>query len=168
MKHRIYTVYAVISLLLCAVVLRLFSWQVLSAEKLQAMAQKQTQSTASIQPKRGEIYFSDGTPLVLNQKAYLIYAEPDKLDLSPKTTNILSDILSIDEATLSAKLSNKDLKWVLLKEKVLPAQAEKLKTENIAGIGFTDDEKRLYPEASMAAHVVGFVGKNSKGEDQGN
>ena len=95
MKRRIYTVYAVISLFLCAVVLRLFTWQVLSAETLQALAQKQTLSTASIQPKRGEIFFSDQTPMVLNQKAYLIYAEPDKLDLTPKTINILSEVNTI-------------------------------------------------------------------------
>lgn len=159
--------YSIVSLLLCAVLVRLFTWQVLSAEKLQGMAQQQTFSTSSILPKRGRIYFSDGSPFVLNQKAFVVFAEPDKLELSAKTLNLLSETLSIDEATLAAKLTNKELKWALLKDKVLPMEAQKLKNEGLKGIGFIDDEKRFYPESSMAAHLLGFVGKNVKGEDQG-
>ncbi len=38
---------------------------------------------------------------------------------------------------------------------------------NINGIGFNNEPDRYYPEASMAAHLVGFTGKDKNGNPQG-
>jgi len=35
------------------------------------------------------------------------------------------------------------------------------------GLGFEEEAKRFYPEGSAAAHLLGFVGKNDKGENIG-
>ncbi len=38
---------------------------------------------------------------------------------------------------------------------------------DISNLFFEEDQTRLYPEASMAAHLLGFVGFNDQGKDQG-
>ena len=38
---------------------------------------------------------------------------------------------------------------------------------NMKGIGFDQEEMRYYPEASMAAQVLGFVGNDARGQEQG-
>jgi cell division protein FtsI/penicillin-binding protein 2 len=43
----------------------------------------------------------------------------------------------------------------------------KLQATNLAGIGFEDKFGRYYPEASLSAHILGFVGKKDNGEDIG-
>jgi cell division protein FtsI/penicillin-binding protein 2 len=37
----------------------------------------------------------------------------------------------------------------------------------LRGIGFEQQFNRFYPEASLAAHLLGFVGKDSSGQDKG-
>ena len=45
----------------------------------------------------------------------------------------------------------------------------KLSIENLRldGIGFDQDEMRYYPEASMAAQILGFVGNDERGDPHG-
>jgi cell division protein FtsI/penicillin-binding protein 2 len=118
-----------------------------------------------ILPERGRIFDRLSNPLVLNNNSYLLYFEPKKIDDPDKMIKKISVILSMDEASLSSKV-NKEKDWVAVtivtKEK--KEEIEKLK---ISGLGFDYLLKRDYPEASLAAHLLGFVGKNYQGEDIG-
>lgn len=49
-------------------------------------------------------------------------------------------------------------------EKKKKDEIEKFKLD---GIDFEQHFSRFYPEASTAAHLVGFVGKDNEGEDKG-
>lgn len=69
--------------------------------------------------------------------------------------------------SLLEKLSNKDSNWVSLYTGVTKEQRDKIIDLNFFGIGFDPYEVRYYPEASMAAHITGFVGKNESGQDEG-
>ena len=44
---------------------------------------------------------------------------------------------------------------------------EKIEKKEIKGLGFESDQKRFYPEASMAAELLGFVGSDKIGVDTG-
>lgn len=141
---------------------------------------------------RGDILASDNFPLATNQEAYLIYASPKSLKDNPKTIaqNLAPYLISEKFSTLSAdlegelkeqkekeikskeeeiasKLSNKKLVWVLLARKIPSEFKEQIAKSDIFGIGFERDDKRLYPEASMAAQVLGFVGSDKFGKDTG-
>ena len=58
---------------------RLFYWQVIASEKLIGEGERQYQNENTIIPIRGEIRTNDNIPLVSNQKAYLLYANPQKI-----------------------------------------------------------------------------------------
>jgi stage V sporulation protein D (sporulation-specific penicillin-binding protein) len=142
--------------------LRLFQLQILnhsSSKIFDYLAERK------ILPERGRIFDRLSNPLVLNNNSYLLYFEPKKIDDPDKMIKKISVILSVDEASLSSKF-NKEKDWVAVtivtKEK--KEEIEKLK---VSGLGFDYVLRRDYPEASLAAHLLGFVGKNYQGEDIG-
>lgn len=171
-----------------AIVLRLFYWQFLAGiEKYESLdAQNEIPAT------QGEIFTSDSFPLVTNQQAFLVYGKPQNLDKNPldvahlispqliseKFATFSSDIpqeqklqkeeeIKKKEDEIKVKLSSHNLFWVLLGRKVPLELKVKIQSYNISGIGFEADNKRLYPEASLAAHLLGFVGSDKLGGNTG-
>lgn len=145
-----------------AIVVRLFYLQVLRVDG---------DSTASLQykrifPERGRIYDRTMQPLATNQTKYLLYAEPKKIEDPTDFLKTVSRILEIDEASVAARFDeSKD--WVALAHAVSRTKRDELSKAGLSGIGFEDQSERYYPEASLAAHLLGFVGKNEKGENTG-
>ncbi|OGG26753.1 hypothetical protein A2960_01105 [Candidatus Gottesmanbacteria bacterium RIFCSPLOWO2_01_FULL_39_12b] len=167
MEKRLYLVFFLYILLFFLVIIKLYYWQISSFDRLKGLSESQTLTTLSVPAVRGNIYAADGSPLVLNQSAFLVYAEPQKIKKSQEVITALSKELEIPSASLSALISNQGLKWVSIAEKVDEKKIEAIKQYKIEGIGFTPQSKRYYPEASMAAHLLGFLGKNAKSENQG-
>ncbi|MGI5828262.1 MAG: peptidoglycan D,D-transpeptidase FtsI family protein, partial [Patescibacteria group bacterium] len=140
------------------------------------------------------ILASDGFPLAINQEGFLVYANPQKLSIKPETlSEILAPILApgIDEVKvatdateeeideikegllentekfLSNQLSKNDLFWVLLKKKFPATKKPLIDALGVEGLGFDPMPIRNYPEASMAAQVIGFLGQDENGKDIG-
>jgi len=171
---------------------RLFYWQILSQGRLLALAESQYLQVLEIPASRGEIQARDSFPLVTNQEAFLVFASIPDLKNKPeeiagKLAPILADLeikdqeeqtgedpakirqnkIEAKENELKEKLTVRNVVWVALARKIDKAKKEKIESLKIAGIGFRPEEKRFYPEASMAAHLLGFVGSDAKGQDQG-
>lgn len=171
-----------------AVILRLFYWQFLAGIEKHESNDFQNEIPAT----QGEIFTSDGFPLVTNQQAFLVYGKPQSLDRNPqeiarliskqliaeKFATFSSDIedsqklqkeeeIKIKEEEIKDKLSTPNLFWVLLGRKVPLELKDKIQSYNISGIGFEADNKRFYPEASLAAHLLGFVGSDKLGRNTG-
>lgn len=165
-------------------ILRLFSVQVLQHEKYKAMAQEQYWSLQEIPAKRGDILSSDGFPLATTEASYLLYAEPDKVkdplqvanDLAATLVNLRPDYYENDEQkdALFESYKNRfyevlglDLRWAALEHYLSEDEKKAVAGLNIGGIGFEAEPKRYYPEGTLASHVLGFVAKNDRGEEQG-
>ena len=145
---------------------RLFYWQVWSHERLQELADSQHSHRLEIPATRGDILSVDGTPLASNQTAYLVFAEKKQVKDELEFIELIAPILDEELASLSARMKTSDV-WVSLAGQVEEERVKKLRTLQLEGLGFERDDKRYYPEASMAAHMLGFVGKNEDGEQQG-
>jgi len=171
------------------IIARLFYWQFLAkvSTNLASLANE-----SKIPASRGEIYAADGFPLVANQEAFLLYGQPNEIGSDPKAVanklapflvsekySTSSAQLSVDEQkkkeeeiksqeqNLAEKLSNKKLFWVQLARKVPLELKTKIESLSQKGLDFERDTKRFYPEASMAAQVLGFVGSDKFGDDTG-
>lgn len=167
MSRRIDVVLILFLFLFLVIIIRLIYWQVINSDNLKGISEKQISTTLDIPAQRGIIYSSDKSPLVINQRSYLVYLEPHKTKNINQTVKILSKGLGMNESSISAKIINNDLIWVPVARKISEDKMTQLKNEKLDGIGFIAEPKRYYPEASMAAHLLGFVGKNTKGSDQG-
>lgn len=119
-----------------------------------------------INPERGKIYDTNMTPLVLNQNNYLLYLEPKKIENKEKLIESLSKTLKIEEASMEARIDmNKD--WISITSRVSEEKKAEIESLKIEGVGFQPQMKRYYPEASLSAHLLGFVGKKADGDDLG-
>lgn len=165
--RRISIVFIFILLFLLVIITRLFYWQVLMSEKLSVQAEDQYFLKEEVTARRGEVLFADGQSLATSEKCYLVFAEPRQIQNEKNFAKKLSPILQMDEATIAARLSQKKLYWISLKDKVKREEVETIKALNLAGIGFQEESKRFYPEGSTSAHLLGFVGKDVAGGDRG-
>lgn len=175
--------FALTSLLLIG---RLFYWQVIKAEELTAQAADQRENITKIPASRGKILTQDNFPLVSNKKAFLLFANPYKIQEDKKeklAEDLAPFLLKEDEATFSGKEKEEIVKeeikktkelfnladkfWVPLKHKISPEEKIKIERISAEGLGFEEETVRFYPEASMSAHMLGFVGSDLAGEATG-
>jgi cell division protein FtsI (penicillin-binding protein 3) len=73
------------------------------------------------------------------------------------------DILGADAAVLYPQLLNKRSQFVYVARFADPAKAELLLRRNLAGVGAYSEERRTYPQKSVAAQVIGYAGVDNKG-----
>jgi cell division protein FtsI/penicillin-binding protein 2 len=116
---------------------------------------------------RGTIAATDGSPLAMNQPGSLVYAQPKEIENTGVFAKVVAPILHQEEASIAAVLTIPGRVWVPLAHKVDASTKNQLTTLNLKGLGFEAEAKRYYPEASMAAQLLGFVGSDQNGNDQG-
>ena len=145
-----------------SIIVRLFYIQVISPEFYSADYTK----TSRIEPNRGKILDRNHDPIALNQTKYRLFVEPKKVEDRDYLIQLLEDELKMDEATLEARIDmTKD--WVAIQSNLDKETKEKLETYHLEDFGFEQEQQRYYPEASLAAHLVGFLGKDSDSESIG-
>ncbi len=164
---RIWFVFAVLTAIFFLILSRLFYWQVILAGKLQSEAASQYFLEFNLPPNRGSILAQDKSPLAMNQPAFLVYAEPKHITDSRQFAHMVSGTLGTDEQKLTSDISDPTRFWVPLAHKVETPVMQKLQSLKLNGLGFEKEAKRFYPEASMAANILGFVGSDTNGRDQG-
>lgn len=186
---------AVIFTALVLIFLRLVWWQIIKSGDLSAAAESQHFYFLDVPARRGEIKASDGSALAAKKIAFLLYAHLPELPADKEAVakvlaeNIVTQVPII--STVSAQLTpeeksklsaaNKDdltkyfnarlslpgAGWVNLYHFVTREVHDKIVGLKIPGIGFEDEDTRDYPEASMAAHTLGFVGADQNGNPKG-
>lgn len=164
---RIWIVFAILIIFYSIIIARLFYWQVLDSDRWRLDASAQYYLEFTLPAARGTISASDGQPLVMNQPVELIYATPPKINDLPRFVAQAAPILSLDQNKLTADLSQPGRVWVPLAHRVEIGLTQKLKDLKLSGLGFEKESKRYYPESSMSAQLLGFVGSDENGHDTG-
>lgn len=149
------------------IIARLFYWQILQSSELKTVAAAQHFIRMIIPSERGSIITSDGFPLAVNKTAYLVFAEPNRITDQSGFVKTIDQLLSIGSATLSAMIADSNRMWVPLIHKIDREKADTLSRLALSGLGLEKEPLRYYPEASMAAQILGFVAQNENGEDRG-
>ncbi|HEX8932090.1 MAG TPA: penicillin-binding protein 2, partial [Patescibacteria group bacterium] len=152
--------------LFCAVIMRLSYWQIVRAQELSMMGQEQYGRAIKLNPVRGEIMTSDGFSIVANKITYLAFANPKEIKNKNQEAKVLASALGVDQASVSASLSL-DRFWVPLKSHLDKNAKDKIEAMDFPGVGFQEQYVRFYPEASTAAKLLGFVGRDENGNDKG-
>jgi len=150
-------------LALVAILVKLFFIQVILANSIVG---NNYLRTSKIAPIRGAILDRNGNQLVFNQLTYRLFAEPRKIENKDEVIDKLESVLHIGEATISAKIKT-DKAWISIVNGLSKKQKDEVEKLKLKFIGFDDESSRFYPESSLSAHLVGFVGKNEDSEDIG-
>jgi len=149
-------------LLFIALVSRAFQLQVLSAERLQKIANKQHNKVLLIPPERGIIIDRNGEKLAASLTAESIFADPSKIADPKETAEKISSLLQINKKTTEEKLST-DRSFSWLARKISPELADRVEKANIPGIFVVKEPKRFYPNGTLAGPLIGFVGLDDSG-----
>jgi cell division protein FtsI (penicillin-binding protein 3) len=161
-RIRIIMVGTVFGLLFLTVVGRAFYLQILQHENLVNKADRQHQHRVDLTPARGSILDCNGTTLAESIHMDSCYAEPRRIKDVDGTAAVLAPILGIPKGELVAKLSvNKSFIWI--ERWLAPEVATRVRNMKLPGIGFAPESKRFYPNMEIAAHVVGFTGRDPNG-----
>ncbi|HYA90183.1 MAG TPA: penicillin-binding protein, partial [Thermodesulfobacteriota bacterium] len=141
---------------------RMFQLQVLKKEQLYKLAAQQQHVQIPLVPKRGTVYDSKGDELAVSIEVESVYADARKVTDPEKTANELASVLQIDRRELKQRLkSHRPFEWV--QRKISSREAEQIKALQLPGLFFLKENRRFYPNAQLAAHLIGFAGLDSKG-----
>lgn len=136
---------------------RLVYLQLVAGPAYAAMAYDQRNREMDVPARRGSIYDREGEPLAVSMEARDVYAVPALVVDKEGAAEAIADILGGDSREYLTKL-NKDASFVYLARKVEVERADAVKRLDLAGIGFQDDARRVYPSNELACQVLGFVG----------
>ena len=164
-KHirvRIIIVGSVFSLFFTAICAKAVYLQVVRGSWLSEKAANQYEVSCRSYGKRGTIYDANLKELAISIDVTSIAAHPPKIENARATAKSLSSVLTINRKSLARKLaSNKKFVWI--KRKVTPKEAEAVKNLNIIGVDFITEHKRFYPNKTLAAQVLGFTNIDDHG-----
>lgn len=121
-------------------------------------------SATTLIPPRGDIVDRNGAPLAQTIDAWSIGVHPKKLLGDP-------DELAAKLATLIPERSEADYRRILrskvnftyLKRRALPELVQAVNALGDPGIAFAREPERLYPQTTLAAHVLGYTDFDGKG-----
>ena len=149
-------------------VVRLFYIQVIQHGYYVGQADSEQIKRFVLHAKRGEIYAMDGdtpTKLVMNETVYTVWVDPTQVTDKQKIIDELNRVAGGNtRKDFSQYIDMKKTRYQVLATKVSRTQAEMLKKENIAGLGFDAVSQRVYPEGQLASQVLGFVDAEGNGK----
>jgi len=161
-KVRIIFLSCLLSICFVLIVGRMFQLQVLEKEHLYKLAAQQHHVQIPLVPKRGTVCDSKGNELAVSIEVDSVYADARKVVDVGKTVRELTSILQIDREELRQRLKNhRSFEWI--QRKISSKEVEQIKALHLPGIYFLKESRRFYPNSQLAAHLVGFVGLDSKG-----
>ena len=151
---------------LFAVALGRAAWiQVVEGPGYEAMASRQHRETIEIPAGRGTIYDRTGKPLAIGEQATTVYADPRHVVAPAKAAVKAGAALGLDPDELYPALRDRTKRFVFVQRKAEPTRAKALQEQHVTGFGFYPEERRSYPQGSVASHLLGFAGTDNKGLD---
>ena len=132
--------------------------QTVRAGSLAAMAQTQAKQPISLPAGRGTIYDRLGNPLAIGEAAMDVDADPMQISKPRREARIAAKVLGLKVKPLYRQLSDTSRGFVYVQRQTPQSLANKLMKRHLVGFTFEPDQKRVYPQGTVAAPLLGFLG----------
>jgi len=162
-NRRIRMLLAVLTLAFGGLLLRATWLQGVRAESLAQLGQTQHRETVTLPAGRGTIYDRTGVELGLGEPATTVFANPKQIVNARAAAVAVERTLGLDANQVLPRLADRTRGFVYVDRQADPAQAAALKRLKLPGFGFYPEERRSYPQRSVAAQVLGYVGIDGTG-----
>jgi cell division protein FtsI (penicillin-binding protein 3)/stage V sporulation protein D (sporulation-specific penicillin-binding protein) len=162
-NRRIRLLLAVFVVVFGATLLRAAWLQGVQARSLGRMAAQQHREQVTVPAGRGAIYDRTGVQLAIGEEATTVYADPRQV-VDPRAVAVTAGrALRLNIRKVYAALLDRTRGFVYVARKANPASAAALARHKLAGLGFYPEERRGYPQRSVASQVLGFAGVDNHG-----
>src|SRR5919107_1530615 len=120
-------------------------------------------TSSAISAARPDIVDRNGETLATDVKMVSVFAEPRNVIDKDEAVELLTAVLpDIDARELREKLNTRR-GFIWVKREVTPRQQAEVHRLGIPGVGFVPENKRVYPNGVVAAHVLGFANVDNVG-----
>lgn len=152
-----------------AISVRLVYLQISDHDRLVGRAQRQQQFALETGPERGQLLDRHHRELARSIQTASIFVDPAELETPGDIACVgsrVASVLELDEKSLVSQLAQaKDggRRFLWLARRLSADQAAKIRSFGLPGVHFRNEPKRFYPNGSLAAHALGFVGLDGAG-----
>jgi cell division protein FtsI (penicillin-binding protein 3) len=166
LKRRIALGAAILLLWSCGIEARLVYLQVVRHAALTARAERQQLRTLKAPAKRGEILDRHGHVLAYSVDAASVYAVPTEIEdphaVVDALCGVFGDCTREERQDLVERLSRHKA-FAYVRRQITPDQVKRIADLQLEGVGFLSENRRFYPNKTLAANVLGYVGLDSTG-----
>ena len=112
---------------------------------------------------RPDLLDRNGEILATDIKTMSVFAEPNRIIDKDEAVELITAVLpDVDAKELRDRLgSRKGFVWV--KRQITPKEQAEIFHLGLPGVGFLPENKRVYPNGAIGAHVLGYVDKDNVG-----
>ena len=147
----------------------LFFIQVVDLKHYRAKAKRQYQHSNIVM--RGDIFDRNGIKLATDAVYYDVYARPkdfnEKVHTKEELATMLAPILNIQPSVLLKKLQQTNNNVILLKKGITREQHDAIAKLNLLEIPMDKKTTRVYPQESLASHVLGYYNHDAGANGEG-
>ena len=136
--------------------------QAVKGPALQARAYEQQTRDRLIPPRRGAILDRNMVGLAVTESAAAVSVIPSQIQDAEAVARVLSQRLDMDYDEVRGKIRQR-VALVRIRTHVDKALAEEIRALRLPGVVIDEDIRRVYPYGSLAAQVIGFVGRDNQG-----
>lgn len=133
------------------------------AAALGRMAERQHHESVVIPAGRGTIFDRAGVQLAIGEQTSTVYADPRQVVDARAVAVAAHRILGADANALYPALLNRRTSFVYIQRFADPKAAATFVDRGFTGVNAYPEERRSYPQRSVAAQVVGYAGTDNKG-----
>jgi cell division protein FtsI/penicillin-binding protein 2 len=162
-NRRIRLLLAVFVLLFGVAFLRAAWLQGVRAASFGRLASSQHSEDVVLPAARGTIYDRGGVQLAIGEQAQTVYADPRQVTDPMGEARTVARIMRLDANQVYRSLSDRTRGFVYIARKADSALAAKLVRKDLPGLGFYPEERRFYPQFSLAPQVIGYAGVDNHG-----
>ncbi len=160
---RFWTVVAFFNVLFLALILKLFSAQIMDADKFREKAKRQHERKISLNAKRGDIYDRYGNKLAATTEALSIAVDPKALKKKRLVCKLLSEATGKSERYYLSKINSARGEFVWLERAIPLKDALVLDTVSVYGMLKFREPKRIYFYGKAASQLIGSVNIDNVG-----
>ena len=116
-----------------------------------------------ISTARPDIVDRNGMILATDVRAPSLFAEPRRIIDLDEATELLTAVLpDLDAIEVRDRLSTKR-GFIWLKREISPKQQQEIHRLGLPGVGFLQENKRVYPNSAEVSHLIGHVNIDNQG-----
>ena len=162
-NRRLRLLVAIFAVVFAAAFARVAWLQAVKAQTLDHLATDQHREAVEVPAARGTIFDRNGVQLAFGERATTVYANPRQVADPRETAIAVGEALDLDAGKLYPLLTDRSRGFVYLARKADPEKADALQAQELPGIGFQDEERRVYPQRTLASELVGYAGTENRG-----